>query len=162
MYKIGDKVSNPMHGAGTITAIEQKTILNEAKDYYIIKVPVGDMIISVPVDSAEKLGLRPIIDRKDLDDILNTLKAEGEDINKNWNHRHRDNFEKMKTGEITDLAEVVRDLKILSKERTLSGGDRKMLNGAMDLLVSEMMLAYDVDQEMATNKINKYIFMEEE
>ena len=100
MFNIGDKVSYPMHGAGVITEISKKELLGEVKDYYTIKIPVNEVVVSVPVDKAEDLGLRPIIEKDELDGILETLKAEAKKTNGNWSKRHRNNFEKLKSGDI--------------------------------------------------------------
>lgn len=157
MFNIGDKVSYPMHGAGVITEISKKELLGEVKDYYTIKIPVNEVVVSVPVDKAEDLGLRPIIERDELDGILETLKAEAKKTNGNWSKRHRNNFEKLKSGDIIEVAEVVRDLTLLSKERNLSGGDRRMLTNSMNLLLSEIIMAYDVDEVTAIKRIEECI-----
>ncbi len=157
MFKIGDKVSYPMHGAGIVTDIDKKELLGEVKEYYTIKIPVGDVVVSVPVENAERLGLRPVIDRSELDGILETLKAEVKKCGSNWSKRHRNNFDKLKSGDILEVCEVVRDLTVLSKERNLSGGDRRMLTNSMNLLVSELILAYDIDEAHALNKIEECI-----
>ena len=157
MFNIGDKVSYPMHGAGVITDIDKKELLGEIKDYYKIKIPVNDVVVFVPVDKAEELGLRPIIDRDELDGILETLKADSKKCNGNWSKRHRNNFEKLKSGDILEVSEVVRDLTLLSKERNLSGGDRRMLTNSMNLLLSEIIMAYDVDEETAIKRIEECI-----
>ncbi|WP_099951326.1 CarD family transcriptional regulator [Ezakiella peruensis] len=157
MFNIGDKVSYPMHGAGVITEISKKELLGEVKDYYTIKIPVNEVVVSVPVDKAEDLGLRPIIEKDELDGILETLKAEAKKTNGNWSKRHRNNFEKLKSGDIIEVAEVVRDLTLLSKERNLSGGDRRMLTNSMNLLLSEIIMAYDVDEATAIKRIEECI-----
>ena len=157
MFNIGDKVSYPMHGAGVITEISKKELLGEVKDYYTIKIPVNEVVVSVPVDKAEDLGLRPIIEKDELDGILETLKAEAKKTNGNWSKRHRNNFEKLKSGDIIEVAEVVRDLTLLSKERNLSGGDRRMLTNSMNLLLSEIIMAYDVDEVTAIKRIEECI-----
>lgn len=157
MFEIGDKVSYPMHGAGIISDIDKKELLGEVKEYYTIKIPVGDVKVSVPVENAERLGLRPVIDRSELDGILETLKADKTKSDVNWSKRHRNNFEKLKSGDILEVCEVVRDLTLLSKERNLSGGDRRMLTNSMNLLLSELILAYDIDEARALNKIEECI-----
>lgn len=157
MFEIGDKVSYPMHGAGVISDIDKKELLGEVKEYYTIKIPVGDVKVSVPVENAKRLGLRFVIDKSEMDKIFETLKAERTKSNANWSKRHRNNFEKLKTGNILDVCEVVRDLTLLSKERNLSGGDRRMLTNSMNLLLSELILAYEIDEERALKKIEACI-----
>ncbi|MDO5717245.1 MAG: CarD family transcriptional regulator [Tissierellia bacterium] len=158
MFTIGDKVSYPMHGAGTITNIEKKNVLDEIKEYYIITIPVGNITISVPVDLAEDVGVRPIISKDELEDVIETLQGKKGQMPDNWNRRYRVNIERLKTGDIIEVASVVRNLKIMSREKNLSSGDRKMLNNALNLLVSEIILVSNKSQAEVEALIDKYVF----
>ena len=157
MFNVGDKIVYPMHGAGTIYAIEKKNILNEEQDYYIISMP-GEVKVMVPTQKAEEIGVRSIIDKNDVSKVLNILEEDETEMSDNWNKRYRDNMDKMKSGDIYEVADVVRNLSFKQKEKGLSTGEKKMLNNAKQILVSELVLAEHVSQaeieKIVENKIN--------
>ena len=157
MFNVGDKIVYPMHGAGTIHAIEKKNILNEEQDYYIISMP-GEVKVMVPTQKAEEIGVRNIIDKNDVSKVLNILEENETEMSDNWNKRYRDNMDKMKSGDIYEVADVVRNLSFKQKEKGLSTGEKKMLNNAKQILVSELVLAEHVSQseieKIVENKIN--------
>ena len=157
MFNVGDKIVYPMHGAGTIHAIEKKNILNEEQDYYIISMP-GEVKVMVPTQKAEEIGVRSIIDKSDVSKVLNILEEDETEMSDNWNKRYRDNMDKMKSGDIYEVADVVRNLSFKQKEKGLSTGEKKMLNNAKQILVSELVLAEHVSQaeieKIVDNKIN--------
>lgn len=146
MFNVGDKIVYPMHGAGTIHAIEKKNILNEEQDYYIISMP-GEVKVMVPTQKAEEIGVRNVIDKNDVSKVLNILEEDETEMSDNWNKRYRDNMDKMKSGSIYEVADVVRNLSFKQKEKGLSTGEKKMLNNAKQILVSELVLAEHVPQE---------------
>lgn len=157
MFNIGDKIVYPMHGAGTIDAIEEKDILGEKQSYYILKMP-GEVKVMVPVDKAEQVGVRDIIDKNSADKVFNLLSQDETEMNKNWNKRYRDNMEKLKSGDIYEIADVVRNLTFKQKEKGLSTGEKKMLVNAKQILVSELVLAEQSNkeeiEELVDSKIN--------
>ena len=158
MFKIGDKVSYPMHGAGTITDISIETFLGEEKKYYTISIPVGSVQVKVPVDNAEELGLRDIVKNDMKEDIIETLEGKRTKMPSSWTQRNRMNINKLKTGDIIEVASVVRNLMLLSKKKNLASGDRKMLTNATDLLLSELIMSFDIDEDEAMRRINHYVF----
>lgn len=125
MFKVGDKVVYPNHGAGTIVGIETKNILGEEKKYYIMKLPIGDMKVMIPVEKVEEIGVRNIIDEEEADNVLKLLKGDKSKMSQNWNRRYRANMEKLKTGDIYEVGEVVRNLTIRDHEKGLSTGEKK-------------------------------------
>ena len=147
MFDIGDKVVYPNHGAGTIVDIESREILGEEKKYYIMKLPIGEMKVMIPVDKVDEIGVRDIIDEEEADEIIALLKGDQSKMSQNWNRRYRANMEKLKTGDIYEVGGVVRDLTIRDEEKGLSTGEKKMLNNARKILISELVLAKDVDEE---------------
>jgi CarD family transcriptional regulator len=147
MYDIGDKVVYPMHGAGIIETIEEQEILGESRKYYVMKMPLGDMKVMVPMKNVEELGVRQIVSADEVESVLNVLRDEPTKMPQNWNRRYRANLEKIKTGDIYEVAEVVRNLAIRDREKGLSTGERKMLDSAKQILVSELVLAQDSSQE---------------
>jgi CarD family transcriptional regulator len=153
MYNIGDKIVYPMHGAGVIEEIENKEILGEMREYYVLKVPCGDMKIMIPVDRSDEIGVRNVISQGQMEDVLEILQGPSSEMSDNWNRRHRENMEKLKTGEVTEVAEVVRNLLRLEVEKHLSTGEKKMLTNARQILQSELILAGDMDQAEAEKLI---------
>jgi CarD family transcriptional regulator len=162
MYKIGNKVVYPNHGAGTIVGIETKTILDEKKEYYIMKLPIGEMKVMIPVDKIDKIGIRDVISEKKADEVFELLNGEKSKMSQNWNRRFRANQEKLKTGDIFEVAEVVRNLSIRDREKGLSTGEKKMLSNARQILISELVLAKDMDQESISEKMEDLFTLDEE
>ncbi len=146
MFKVGDKVVYPMHGAGIIEGIEEKKILGKSQRYYILKLPTKNMKVMLPTDNIEKLGLRDVVSESVVSAVLSKLSGEQSEMSSNWNRRYRNNMEKVKTGDILDVAEVVRDLEIMDRKRGLSTGERKMLANTKQILVSELALVQDKDK----------------
>lgn len=146
MFNVGDKIVYPMHGAGTIDSIEEKDILGEKQSYYILRMP-GGVKVMIPTAKAEEVGVRSIIDKSSADEVISILEQNETDMDKNWNKRYRDNMDKMKSGNIYEIADVVRNLSFKQKEKGLSTGEKKMLNNAKQILVSELVLAEHASQE---------------
>ena len=157
MFNIGDKIVYPMHGAGTIDSIEEKDILGEKQSYYILRMP-GEVKVMVPIKKAEEVGVRSIIDKSSADKVFKILEQDETEMNKNWNKRYRDNMDKLKSGDIYEIADVVRNLSFKKKEKGLSTGENKMLTNAKQILVSDLVLAEqsntDEMEEIVNNKIN--------
>ena len=158
MFNVGDKVVYPMHGAGTIAAIEEKDILGEKQSYYILKMP-SNVKVMIPTAKAEDVGVRNIIDKQSAEKVFNVLSQDETEMEKNWNKRYRDNMDKMKTGDIYQVADVVRNLSFKQKEKgMLSTGEKKMLGNAKLILVSELVLAehstQDGIEKLIDNKID--------
>lgn len=157
MFNVGDKIVYPMHGAGTIDAIEEKDILGEKQNYYIIKMP-GEVKVMVPTNKAEEVGVRNVINQEEASKVMSILGENETEMSQNWNKRYRDNMDKMKSGDIYEVADVVRNLSFKQKEKGLSTGEKKMLNNAKQILVSELVLAEHASQDevekLVENKIN--------
>lgn len=157
MFNVGDHIVYPMHGAGVIDAIEEKDILGEKQAYYILKMP-GEVKVMVPTNKAEEIGVRSIIDKASADKVFTILEEDKTEMSMNWNKRYRDNMDKMKSGDIYEIADVVRNLTFKQKEKGLSTGEKKMLSNAKQILVSELVLAENSSQEeiegLVDNKIN--------
>ena len=157
MFNVGDKIVYPMHGAGTIDAIEEKDILGEKQNYYIIKMP-GEVKVMVPISKASDIGVRSVIDKAEAGKELEVLEANETEMSNNWNKRYKENMEKMKSGSIYEVADVVRNLSYKQKEKGLSTGEKKMLNNAKQILVSELVLAEHASENevenLVENKIN--------
>lgn len=155
LFQIGDKIVYPMHGAGVIEAIEEKEILGEKQQYYIMKMPVGNMQVMIPMEKVSNLGIREVIDMPALEHVLQILRTDEIDVSTNWNRRFRKNMEKMRTGDIYEVADVVRDLMRRDREKGLSTGERKMLDNARQILLSELVLVKNIDEEQATTLLEQ-------
>ena len=148
-----------MHGAGTIDSIEEKEILGEKQKYYVIRMP-GEVKVMVPTAKAETMGVRNIIDKNMATDVLEILEKDETEMSNNWNKRYRDNLEKMKTGDIYQVADVVRNLSFKQKEKgALSTGEKKMLTNAKQILVSELVLAEHSSKEEVEQLVDNKIDM---
>ena len=156
-FNVGDKLVYPMHGAGIVEAIEEKTICNEKQSYYIIKMP-GEVKVMVPIAKAEEIGVRNIIDEETAGKVINILEQDCTEMSVKWNKRYRDNVEKMKSGNIYEVADIVRNLSFKQKEKGLSTTEKKMLLNAKQILVSELVLAGNKEKEeveqLVENKID--------
>lgn len=157
MFAIGSKIVHPMHGAGVIQKIEEKKILGEVKQYYILELPSGDMNVMIPVESEQSVGIRTIVDKSVVLEAIEVLKAESTQMDPNWNRRHRDNMEKIKKGNILEVAEVVRNLMRANRAKSLSTGETKMLNNARQILISEMILACDISEDEAVKIVDEAV-----
>ena len=157
MFKVGDKIVYPMHGAGVIETIEERAILDEKQSYYIIKMP-GEVKVMVPTAKAEEIGVRNIIDKETAGKVINVLEQDSTEMSMKWNKRYRDNVEKMKSGDIFEVADIVRNLSFKQKEKGLSTTENKMLLNAKQILVSELVLAESKEKDeiesLVETKIN--------
>ena len=157
MFNVGDKVVYPMHGAGKIDSIDKKNILDEEVEYINISMP-GGVKVMVPSNQASKQGLRNIISQNDVEKVFCVLETDETAMSDNWNKRYRDNMDKMKSGDIYEVADVVRNLSFKQKEKGLSTGEKKMLNNAKQILVSELVLVENTTnaemEKLVDNKID--------
>jgi CarD family transcriptional regulator len=149
LYKVGDKVVYPHHGAGTVVKKEKRKVLGEEREYLEIRILHNDMTVNVPAENAERVGLRKVIDKNTVEQVLKALTGGGTAMPKNWNRRFKHNRDKMKTGDIFELAEVVRNLSLRDHEKGLSTGEKQMFVKAKKILVSELMYAKGMDEEEA-------------
>ncbi len=148
-FEIGDSVVYPHHGAGKVVKKEDKNILGEVRQYLTIKILHNDMTVMVPCENAGKAGLRRIIDEDAVKKVLGCLRDDVSEMPKNWNRRFKHNRDKIKTGDIMELAEVVRNLAIREHEKGLSTGEKQMFTRAKKILASELMYALEKDEEEA-------------
>ncbi len=148
-FQVGDSVVYPHHGAGRVVKKESKSILGEERDYLTIKILHNDMTVMVPCENAGKAGLRRIIDEEAIKKVLACLRDDVSEMPKNWNRRFKHNRDKIKTGDILELAEVVRNLALREHEKGLSTGEKQMFTRAKKILASELMYALDKDEEEA-------------
>ncbi len=146
-FEVGDNVVYPHHGAGQVLKKEMKDVLGESREYLTIKILHNDMTVMVPTENAALAGLRRVIDPETLEKVLAMLQDECSDMPNNWNRRFKHNRDKIKTGDIYDLADVVRNLAIREHQKGLSTGEKQMYTRAKKVLASELMYALDMDEE---------------
>ena len=147
MFKIGDLAVYPAHGVGKIESIETRNVAGKKQDFYIVRILDNDMKIMIPIPNAGAVGLRELIDSTDIPKVYEILKTREISINGGtWNRRYRGYMEKIKTGSIYELAEVLRDLTVLKGDKELSFGERKMLDTARGLLLKELSIVSEVSE----------------
>jgi CarD family transcriptional regulator len=146
-----------MHGAGIIEAIEEREVLGEKRQYYIMAMPIGDMRVMIPLDAVEEIGLRQVIAKEEAGDVMEVLKGQKTKMSSNWNRRYRANMEKIKSGDVYLVAEVVRNLTIRDHEKGLSAGERKMLDIARQILISELVLVTGATETEIEELISSYL-----
>lgn len=156
-YKIGDKIVYPMHGAGVIESIEEDEILGKRQKYYIMKMPIGDMKVMIPLENVEEIGIRDVIDVQEADKVLEAFKNCKADQDVNWNKRYRENMLRIKSGDIYEIVHVVKNLMYRDKSRGLSTGERKMLGSAKQILVSELVIAKSLKQAQIENIMDELV-----
>jgi CarD family transcriptional regulator len=149
LYKVGDKVVYPHHGAGTVVKREIREVLGQKREYLTIQILHNDMTVNVPSENADQVGLRKVIDEETVTKVLKALTGVGTTMPKNWNRRFKHNRDKMKTGDIFELAEVVRNLSLRDHEKGLSTGEKQMFVKAKKILASELMYAKRMDEQEA-------------
>ena len=157
LYKVGEKIVYPMHGAGIITAYEEKEILGNMQKYYVLEISGIGTSHLVPVATADTIGVRPVIKKDGVKKIYELLSKYTEEDTSNWNKRYRENLRKMKTGVLEEVAKVVSSLSVREAEKPLSTSEKKMLTNATNILVSELTLATEETYEKIHNKIREFL-----
>ncbi len=154
MFSVGDRVVYPMHGAGIIESIEEKEILGAIKKYYVMKLPLGEMKVLIPIDNIAQVGLRGVIEKDEVSQVFVILQGDQPEMSTNWNRRYRDHLEKIKSGNIYEVAEVVRNLMLRDREKGLSTGESKMLDTARQILISELILVQGQESAEVTSVLD--------
>ncbi len=154
-FKVGDRVVYPHHGAAVIEKKEKRTVFGEEKEYFVLRMAHGDMILAVPIDKAEDVGMRPPISEEDVEDVLRLLAKRDVREPSNWSRRFKNHQEKLKSGDVYQVAEVVRNLALREAARGLSAGEKSMLERARVILASELSIAWDVPEEEALERLAK-------
>ena len=153
MYSLGDKVVYPVHGVGVIDSIEDKTVLGEKRSYYVIKLAISDMTVMIPTNKSEDLGLRLVVSDRYANKALKVIGSETTEMEEDWKSRYQQNFEKIKSGSILSVAEVVRNLFHRNKVKELSIMEKKLYENAYRLLVDEISYVKDLEREKVQNLV---------
>ena len=154
MFRVGDKIVHPMHGAGVVDGIVQRKINGVVRDYYSLKLPIGGMLVMIPTENCEEIGVRAILSMDETGRVLGALAAVQVEIDPNWNHRYRENMLRLKSGDIMEVAKVVKSLAQQDRRRGLATGERKMLHSAKQILVSEIGLSQSISYQEAESRID--------
>lgn len=141
MYGIGDKIVYPLHGAGVIEAIEERVIMGKKKRYYIMRINACNMTVMIPMDNCAEIGIRDIMTREEAKGVLEYFKNEPVHIDDNWNRRQRENLIRIKSGDIYQVACVLKELLLRDKKKSLSTSERKILNNAKQIIISELVMS---------------------
>lgn len=155
MFRVGDKIVHPMHGAGVVDGIVKRKVNGVVRDYYSLKLPIGGMLVMIPTDHCEEIGVRAVLTGDQAEGVLSQLSEMQVEMKANWNHRYRENMLRLKSGDLLEVAKVVKGLTVRDNGRGLSTGERKMLHSAKQILVSEIGLAKSISYQEAEDRINE-------
>lgn len=154
MYIVGENIVHPLHGAGVVEAIEERTMQGEVKLFYVLRIPKGSMTVKIPVASCDEIGVRRIVDAEYAERVLNSFGEITIDMTQNWNKRYRENLLKIRSGDLMEVAGVIKGLMEREKDKGLSNGERKMLRSAKQILISEIVLAQGISYEEVEMRLN--------
>lgn len=154
MFCIGDKVAHPMHGAGIIADIVRQKVAGSVQDYYVFRLSVGGLVLKIPIASSRAVGLRKIVGREEALRLLSALPAMETEMTANWNRRYRENLQRLKSGDLYEVARVIKGLARRDSQQGLSTGERKMLHTAKQILISEIVLALGREYEEIESSVN--------
>lgn len=157
MFQVGDKVVYPHHGAAIIKGLEEKEVYGQKKQYFVLRLSYGDLTLMVPADNTEEVGIRDVIARDELDKVFKVLRSKECRMPTNWSRRFKTHVEKLRSGDIYQVAEVVRNLARREKEKGLSAGEKRMLSKARQILVSELTFAADVEVSEAETMLDQVL-----
>ena len=156
-FDVGDKVVYPHHGAATIEKRERREAFGKKQDYLVLRLAYGDLTLMVPAENADEIGLRDVINDEEVEEVFAVLRKKEARMPTNWSRRFKNHVEKLKSGDIYQVAEVVRNLTIREKDKGLSAGEKRMLARARQILVSELTFALAVDEETAEDKLDEVL-----
>ncbi len=146
-YSVGDTVVYPHHGAAVIEKRERRNLQGEERDYLVLRLTYGDLTLMVPADATEEVGLRNVVSKKEVDQVMEVLKRRDGSMPTNWSRRFKANYEKLRSGDIFQVAEVVRNLALRERDKGLSAGEKRMLTKSKQILVSELAAAIKKTEE---------------
>lgn len=155
MFKVGDKIAHPMHGAGIIDSIVQKKVNGVVREYYFLKLPADGMLVMIPTENSAEIGVRPVVKTDEADAVISAMPSIEVDMTQNWNRRYRENMLRLKSGDLLEVARVVKGLMLRDSDRGLSTGERKMLHSAKRILISEIVLSQSCSYEDVEERINQ-------
>ncbi len=159
MFQVNDRVVHPMHGAGIIEDIVDERIDGHHAQYYVFRMSVGGLVLKIPTENCDTIGVRPLSSQEHIEDILAEIPALDADMNVNWNHRYRENMDRIKSGDLLEVSRVIKGLMWRDRQRGLSNGERKMLHSAKQILISEIVLVTDTEYDKAEQRVDKIMML---
>ena len=156
-YKKGDRLVYPHHGACTVEKVEKKEAFGVKQDYLKLRVAYSELVLMVPIANADSVGLRDVINDEEVEEVFAVLRKKEASMPTNWSRRFKNHSEKLRSGDIYQVAEVVRNLSIRDKDKGLSAGEKRMLTRAREILVSELTFALNVDKQAAEEKLTSVL-----
>ena len=154
MFSIGDLVVHPMHGAGVIDDIVRERVAGTTKEYYVFKMPMGGLILKIPTENSQAIGIRKVISKAEADELLEAIPSIAVEHNANWNKRYQENLLRLKSGDLREVAQVSKGLMRRDTLRGLSTGERKMLHSAKQIMISELVLVLDSDYKSVEGQLD--------
>ena len=154
MFSIGDLVVHPMHGAGVIDDIVRERVAGTTKEYYVFKMPMGGLILKIPTENSQAIGIRKVISKAEADELLEAIPSIAVEQNANWNKRYQENLLRLKSGDLREVAQVIKGLMRRDTLRGLSTGERKMLHSAKQIMISELVLVLDSDYKSVEGQLD--------
>ncbi len=155
MFNVGDFVVHPMHGAGVIADIVRERVAGATQDYYVFQMPVGGLLLKIPVANSAAIGVRNIISPAEAESLVSAIPGLSVEINANWNKRYQENMTRLKSGDLYEVARVIKALMYRERSRGLSTGERKMLHNARQILISELVLTENSPYERVEAEIDR-------
>ena len=155
MFSIGDLVVHPMHGAGVIDDIVRERVAGTTKEYYVFKMPMGGLILKIPTENSQAIGIRKVISKAEADELLDEIPSIAVEHNANWNKRYQENLLRLKSGDLREVAQVIKGLMRRDTLRGLSTGERKMLHSAKQIMISELVLVLDSDYKSVEGQLDR-------
>lgn len=153
-FQVGDRIAHPLHGAGIIERVETRRVNGREREYYVLKLPGGDMVVMIPTDTCAEIGVRPIVCTQEIENLFSRIPDIDTDMTANWNKRYRENMARIRSGDILEVAAVIKCLMRRDTERGLSTGERRMLHSAKRILLSEIVMANDSTMEEAEARLD--------
>ncbi|MCR5826529.1 MAG: CarD family transcriptional regulator [Oscillospiraceae bacterium] len=161
MYQLGDRIVHPMHGAGVIERIVEEKISGKMIQFYVFKMPISGLTLKIPTANTKAIGIRNILSESEIEAVIAQIPGLSIDMTANWNHRYRENMERIKSGNLVEVSGVIKALMHRDNERGLSNGERKMLHSAKQILISEVVLSEGLDYADAETRINAVMMKKE-
>lgn len=157
MYLVGEKVVHPMHGAGIIEAITEEKLAGKRANYYVFRMPVGGLVLKIPTENCDSIGVRSLASDEEIEAVLRSIPDMDAEMTANWNHRYRENMQRIKSGDLMEVARVIKGLMWRDAQRGLSNGERKMLHTAKQILISEIVLVQERTYQEAESCLSETI-----
>ena len=155
MFSIGDMVVHPMHGAGVIDAIVREHAGGDTQDYYVFKMPIGGLLLKIPTANSAVIGIRAVVGRSEAERVIRSIPALDARMTSNWNQRYRENMLRLKSGDLYEVARVIKGLMHRDSEHGLSTGERKMLHNAKQILISELVVIKHAGYDEIETQVNQ-------